>query len=282
MYMSEIRLMLKKRKEYLLFILTAFAVGFLIYIILAYCGIKYGNFNSPVSPAIYGIMGGYLFASIVSGIILFVRFIKNKPAWVKIICIVLFLFVFVVVYFIGTITLVSYFFYNVICFIADTNKVKRLEKGKVKSVLKGTAIEQLMEKEIEMADYEEIKDNLKLYNKLNGKIAGITGSLIGGGLILLFIQDGLLQSFAAFIIIAVGAAFLEEKRIYAYMHKEDHYSVGMLYIGYDEEFFGIFHEGSGLVRKPLGKYRILEGVKLNEVNKCIVNNDRNVTIIYGR
>lgn len=86
------------------------------------------------------------------------------------------------------------------------------------------AIEQLMEKKIEMADYEEIKDNLKLYNKLNGKIAGITGSLIGGGLILLFIQGGLLQSFAAFIIIAVGAAFLEEKRIYVYMHKEDYYS----------------------------------------------------------
>lgn len=108
--MSEIQLKLKKRKEYLFFILPTFALGFLVYIVLVCYSVKYGNFNSPLSPVVYGIMGGYLFASIVSGIIIFVRFIKNKPLWVKIICAVLFLPLFVIIYFIGAITLIPYFF----------------------------------------------------------------------------------------------------------------------------------------------------------------------------
>lgn len=278
--MSEIKLKIKKRKEYLLFILSTFASGFLIYTVLVCYSIKYGNFNSPLSPAIYGIMGGYLFASIVSGIIIFVGIIKNKPLWVKIICAVLFLPVFVIIYFIGALTLIPYFFYNIICFIASKRKIKRLESDRVKQILSGQIIEQLMHEEIKSVKYGDIKKELRLFGGMNRKIAGIAGILIGIGLVLLFIQSDLLLNFVAFIVIAIGCAYLEEKRIYTYMRTDDHYSVGLLYVGYDEEFFGIFHVENELVRKSISKYRMLNNVKINGINRFIYNNDRKIIIIY--
>ena len=65
------------------------------------------------------------------------------------------------------------------------------------------------------------------------------------------------------------------------MRERDTYCKGVFYMGCDEDLFGIFHEEKGLVRKPLGKYRMLESVKMNQVNAFIYNEDRKILIVYS-
>lgn len=119
--MSETKL--KQAKIYLIWVISAFVIGFIITISLVYFSIRYG-FTSPLSPLTYGIMGGFVPASMTSGVILFVRFIVNKPEWLKIVCGVLFLVVFVMVYLIGIVTWIPYTCYNIIYLINHHGKVE--------------------------------------------------------------------------------------------------------------------------------------------------------------
>lgn len=279
--MLEVKLKIKKKKEYLLFVLPTFLGGLILYTIIANSAIKYG-FNSPLPAIGYGVMGGYLFASIVSGILLFVRFIREKPLWLKISCAVLFLPLFMVLYFVGAITLISYFVFNVLTLISNSKKLKGMEAEKVKPVLKGEMIEKLMQEEIRNVKYEEIEDELKQYKKSCDKLFIIGRGLVIVGFVMCFIQQGIILGLIGLVIIGIGMSYSEDKNLCIYMKKKDNFSTGVFYIGYDEEVFGIFHGSRGLERKSLGKYHMMGNAKMNGINRFIVNRDRKMIIVFDK
>ena len=120
--MSETKL--KQAKIYLLWVISAFVMGFIIVMASVCFYIYFMSFASPLSPFLYGVMGGYCLAGITAGVILFVRFIANKPDGLKIICIVLFLVTFVISSVVGLIAWIPYTCYYMIYLNSHHKKIK--------------------------------------------------------------------------------------------------------------------------------------------------------------
>ena len=107
---------MNKRREYLLYTLIAFSIGFIIYGMLAV--IARNQINYPFSPIIgfflYGFQGGILIGGFLSGILLFTSFIKTKKQLIKILSIILFPITFIVIVQVGIISFIPYWIYNLI------------------------------------------------------------------------------------------------------------------------------------------------------------------------
>ena len=115
---------LKQAKIYLLWVISAFDIGFIITVATICFHIYYMSFDSPLPPFLYGAMGGYCLAGIAAGVILFVRFIANKPEGLKIICIVLFLLTFAISGVVGLVAWIPYTCYYMIYLNKYYKKIK--------------------------------------------------------------------------------------------------------------------------------------------------------------
>lgn len=105
---------LKKKKEYLILTMVSFGIGFIIFGTIAACnrellGIQWNPF---LTVLLYGFGGGILVGGLISGIILFSNFIKDKNLFLKIILCILFPITFILICYIGILSFLPYEIYN--------------------------------------------------------------------------------------------------------------------------------------------------------------------------
>lgn len=103
----------KERKNYLLYVSVAFLVGAVIYGSLALFGINYDPVGfvqqNKFTLFLFSILGGgYLISSVLSGILLFTRFIKNQAQLIKILAIVFFFIRFYIIVLVGCFATIPY------------------------------------------------------------------------------------------------------------------------------------------------------------------------------
>lgn len=106
-----------ERKNYLLYTSIAFVVGAFLYSILAiFMVITPSAEFSSFTKALYFIssilIGGYLICSILSGILIFISFIKKQTKKTKILMIVFFMFTIQAIIFSGFFATLPYYVYN--------------------------------------------------------------------------------------------------------------------------------------------------------------------------
>jgi len=105
---------LKKKKEYLILTMVSFGIGFIIFGTIAACNKEL--LEIPWNPffivLLYGFGGGILVGGLISGIILFSNFIKNKKLFFKIILCILFPITFILICYIGILSFLPYEIYN--------------------------------------------------------------------------------------------------------------------------------------------------------------------------
>lgn len=103
----------QQRKEYLLTIFALFVTSFIVYGCLSIF-LEDTIFDSVWKDLlIFGSIAGYGFSSILSGILLFTRFISKRGLIFKVICCCLFPFTIAVIVYIGVFLLVPYGIYNI-------------------------------------------------------------------------------------------------------------------------------------------------------------------------
>ena len=104
------------RKHYALLTSVMFGIGGAGYGLMAVIGREL--LEIPYGPAacfaIYGAMGGVMTAGMLSGILLFVRFIKNRKTYVKVICVVFFPLTIIGIVYVGVLTYIPYTIYNTV------------------------------------------------------------------------------------------------------------------------------------------------------------------------
>lgn len=108
----------KQRIEYLAVTLCVFISAFLIYAFLGNMQ-SFGNEDKIQSFLLYGLLGGYGFSSILSGIILFVRFISKKSLIFKIMASVFWPISLAGLFYIGVLGYIPYQIYNVVKIIQE-------------------------------------------------------------------------------------------------------------------------------------------------------------------
>lgn len=107
----------RKRKEYLIFTITFWCIGFVIYGGIAAVNreLLHIPWNVIFVILVYGFAGGLLLSGIVSGIILFSIFFKHQKLSRKIILCVFFPITVMLICLIGILALVPYEIYNFRC-----------------------------------------------------------------------------------------------------------------------------------------------------------------------
>lgn len=107
----------EKRKEYLIYTLTFWCIGFVLYGGLAVAGRELLNihWNIIFVVLVYGFGGGLLLGGLFSGIILFIRFIKNQKVSFKILLCIFFPITIILICQIGILSFIPYEIYNFIC-----------------------------------------------------------------------------------------------------------------------------------------------------------------------
>ena len=108
--------MREKRIEFLAVTWSLFIVAFIIYGILGATGF---NGNHLLSGLGFGFLAGYGFSSILSGCIIFARFITKKSLVFKIVCSCLFIISFGAIVYVGVFSLLPYSIYNLVKIIQN-------------------------------------------------------------------------------------------------------------------------------------------------------------------
>ena len=116
---------LEKRKEYLIFTITFFCIGVVLFGGLAAAerellGIQW---NIILVILVYGFGGGLLLGGLASGILLFSNFIKRQKLFWKIILCIFFPITFLLICQIGILSFIPYEIYNFICIKGKTEKL---------------------------------------------------------------------------------------------------------------------------------------------------------------
>lgn len=113
----EIYMELEKRKEYLIFTIIFWLIGFVIF-----GGIASANkelldipWNTILIMLVYGLGGGLLLGGLVSGIILFSSFFKRQKLLFKIILCIFFPITFMLICLVGIFSFIPYEIFNFIC-----------------------------------------------------------------------------------------------------------------------------------------------------------------------
>ena len=116
---------LKKRKEYMLFTLVFFCIGFVLYGGISIFGRELLGiqWNMILTVLIYGLCGGLLFGGLVSGIILFSYFFKCQKIFVKIMLCIFFPITFLLICLLGILSFIPYEIYNLICIMRDNSEM---------------------------------------------------------------------------------------------------------------------------------------------------------------
>ena len=122
-------LTVKSREEYFFATTGVFISAFIIYGILGtFMQEELFNNNNFLQLLLFGSIGGYGFSSILSGIILFARYIVKKSTLFKTVCGILFPITFAVVVYVGIFGFLPYGIYNVVILLKDKMKQKENEE----------------------------------------------------------------------------------------------------------------------------------------------------------
>lgn len=105
---------IKKRKKYFILTTVSFAMGFLIFGMMAVGGKELLGipFNAWLALLIYGFGGGLLIGGLMSGIMLFANFIRKRKLAFKIIACVLFPLTLMLIGYVGILSFLPYAIYN--------------------------------------------------------------------------------------------------------------------------------------------------------------------------
>lgn len=118
----------KIREEYLFTTMALFISSLLIYGCLGtFLQEELFKNNNFLQFLLFGGIAGYGFSSILSGIILFSRYISKKSILFKIICCCLFPLTFAIVVYVGVFSFLPYEIYNVIILLKDKRNTR--ERG---------------------------------------------------------------------------------------------------------------------------------------------------------
>lgn len=122
----------EKRKEYFIFTNIFWWIGFIIYGVLAIAGkdLLEIPLNMIELVLISGIAGGLLLGGLVSGIILFSRFFKNRTLFVKIILCIFFPLTIMCIFYVGIFSFFPYGIYNFIVWKRGKGLIKEINYRK--------------------------------------------------------------------------------------------------------------------------------------------------------
>lgn len=119
---------IKTRKEYLYTTMALFISSFVIYGCLgAFLQDEVFNNNNLLRFLLFGGIAGYGFSSILSGVILFSRYMSKKSIMFKIVCCCLFPLTFAAVVYVGIFSFLPYGIYNLIMLIKDNKNARGKE-----------------------------------------------------------------------------------------------------------------------------------------------------------
>lgn len=109
----------KERKDYLLYTMIAFLVGAVLYCFMAVIlvldqKLELSTLEKIGTATLMTIFGGYFICSIISGIILFSRFIRKQSKKIKILAVILFFIPVAIVFYFGVLSTLPYFIYNLV------------------------------------------------------------------------------------------------------------------------------------------------------------------------
>lgn len=106
----------QKRKEYFVLTIVCFGMGFIIFGMMAVSNKELLGitFNTCLVLLLYGFGGGVLVGGLISGIILFSNFVKNKKLFFKIIICILFPLTLILICYVGILSFLPYEIYNFI------------------------------------------------------------------------------------------------------------------------------------------------------------------------
>ena len=111
---------LETRKEYLFTTMALFISSFIVYGCLGtLMKEEFFNNNNLLQFLFFGGVAGYGFSSILSGIILFARYISKKSLLFKIVCCCLFPLTFAIIVYVGIFCFLPYGFFNMVVFLKN-------------------------------------------------------------------------------------------------------------------------------------------------------------------
>lgn len=116
-------LTVKSRKEYVFTTIGLFISSFIIYGVLGtFFKKEIFNDNNFLQFIVFGSLGGYGFSSMLSGIILFSRYIAEKSTLFKTVCSFLFPITFAIIVYVGIFSFLPYEIYNAIILLRNRKK----------------------------------------------------------------------------------------------------------------------------------------------------------------
>lgn len=128
------------RKRYVILTSVAFAVGFFIFGMIVITMWKEMSSGIPLplfySFLLYGIMGGFLISSIISGILLFAAFINKRSILYKSLCIIFFPITYFCIVLTGIFGNIPYYIYNLVSLRKNNDKQLHGSDKKVKKRIK--------------------------------------------------------------------------------------------------------------------------------------------------
>lgn len=108
---------LKKRKEYVIFTIIFFSIGFSVFggMTIVCRELLDIQWNAFCVTLVCGLVGGWLLGGLASGIILFSNFFRDQKLFIKIILCIFFPITFILICQIGILSFIPYEIYNFIC-----------------------------------------------------------------------------------------------------------------------------------------------------------------------
>ena len=128
---------IKARKDYFFTTLAVFVSVFILYgCVGTFLQAEIFSGSAFINFILFGGIGGYGFGSILSGIILFSRYISKKRLWFKVVCCCLFPLTIASIVFCGALGFVPYGVYNLIAMLrkrgeSETDERSAVREGKL-------------------------------------------------------------------------------------------------------------------------------------------------------
>jgi fluoride ion exporter CrcB/FEX len=108
------------RKEYFAVTLAIFLTGFFAYgLIVLFAAEELISGNKILDVLMFGVLGGYLLGSILSGFYLLTRFLGNKSLRFKVLCAVFFAITITITMWVGVFGFIPYGIYNLVRMKSD-------------------------------------------------------------------------------------------------------------------------------------------------------------------
>lgn len=103
----------QKRKEHLIIIGVMYVVGAILYGVLSYSSREVLGIKTWYC-LIYAFLGGMLIAGLITGILLFIGWIKNRSIWIKVLLGIFFPFTIMGICYAGIVGVIPYVIYNIV------------------------------------------------------------------------------------------------------------------------------------------------------------------------